>query len=155
MVSGGSIYLHFQAQSTLLEMKDGPRISLRVSVDELVNQVLKHDPPTAIELELAIDLIEESLTGTAAAFKEFSELTTTDAILCSLPGLRAPGSSLTRDAVENLFSQLASRSLGTPVSAEILPEGKITAAAVLILRECMHHLRFDRVVALPDSSTKA
>ena len=74
------------------------------------------------------------------------ELRVDDSPLRALPGLQEPGASLTRDGVEALFQRLASRSLGTPVPASELPEGREVAAAALILRECMHHLGFARVV---------
>ena len=72
------------------------------------------------------------------------ELVTADALLLALPGMEAPG-ALTRDAVEALFQRLVSRSSGTPVAATRLPPQRDIAAALLILRECMHHLGFDRI----------
>ena len=67
-----------------------------------------------------------------------------------MPGLATQDASLTRDAVEALFQQLASRALGMPIAAAELPHGRDIAAALLILRECLHHLGFDRVDAVPD-----
>ena len=37
-----------------------------------------------------------------------------------------------------------------PIAAAELPHGRDIAAALLILRECLHHLGFDRVDAVPD-----
>jgi hypothetical protein len=51
---------------------------------------------------------------------------------------------MAREAVEALFQRLASRALGTPVPATDLPHGRDVAAALVILRECMHHLGFER-----------
>ena len=69
-------------------------------------------------------------------------------LLLALPEMKSPGDNgLTRDAVESLFQRLASRSLGTPVSSDELPPQRDIAAALIILRECMHHLGFDRISA--------
>jgi hypothetical protein len=65
-----------------------------------------------------------------------------------LPGLHVQGAGLTRDGVEMLFQRLASRSLGAPVADAELPHGREVAAALLILRECMHHLDIARVDVL-------
>jgi hypothetical protein len=64
------------------------------------------------------------------------------------------GAGLTRDAVEALFQRLASRALVMPVATAELPHGREVAAALLILRECMRHLGFDRVeaAAAPDAA---
>ena len=80
------------------------------------------------------------------AQEDRGELVTADRLLLALPGMGSPAAGgLTRDAVEALFQRLASRSLGTPVAVAELPLDRDLAAALLILRECMHHLGFDRV----------
>jgi hypothetical protein len=46
------------------------------------------------------------------------------------------------DAMERVFERLAAVAEGCPVVREGLPQGADFAAALLILREFMHHLRF-------------
>ena len=144
------VRLRLQTQSTLLEFDSGETVTLPVGPRRLAEDVLRHDPPTPTELERAIDVIEDALTGSRLARADRGDLATTDALLRALPGLNAQGARLTRDAVEALFQGLASRSLGTPVAAAELPHGRDIAAALLILRECMHHLGFDGVGAATD-----
>ena len=139
------VRLHLQVRSTLLEFDGAETVMLPVGPRGLAEDVLRHDPPTPAELERAIDLIEDALTGTRLARADRGDLVTAEALLRVLPGLDAAGAGLTRDAVEALFQRLASRALGTPVAAADLPHGRDIAAAILILRECMHHLGFDRV----------
>jgi exopolyphosphatase/pppGpp-phosphohydrolase len=139
--------LRLQPQTTLLEVEAHRTVTLQVGTQALAETVLRHDPPTPAELEHAIDVVEDALSGLHLAPTDGECLVTADALLLALPGLGAHGGSLTRDAVEQLFQRLASRALGMPMSASELPPGRETAAALLILRECMHHLGFDRVVA--------
>jgi hypothetical protein len=144
-MSRSPVRLRLQAHATLFEFDDAEAVRLPVGPRGLAEDVLRHDPPTPGELERAIDLVEDALTRSRLAFADRGELVTVDALLQALPGLGAPGSGLTRDSVEALFQRLASRALGTPVAATELPHGRDIAAALLILRECMHHLGFDRV----------
>ena len=148
MMSQQAVRLSFHPQATMLETPDGLAVMLRISMQYLAQTVMKHDPPTAIEIERVIDLIEESLRGVGTEFKASQVLMTAEPVLRSLPGLDMPGASLERDAVENMFGLLANRALGTPVSEHLLPRGKDIAAALVMLRECMHHLGFDRILVI-------
>jgi hypothetical protein len=50
---------------------------------------------------------------------------------------------LSIEQVERLFNQLAARSEGRPASQVDVPDDPGFAAALLILREFMHHLHFE------------
>lgn len=52
---------------------------------------------------------------------------------------------LTRDAVEKVYARQAAVALGRPAAAERLPEGLAFVAALLVLRELMHHLAIESV----------
>lgn len=144
------VKLRLEERATLLEFEDGRTFTLHVGPQGLADTVLQHDPPTPAELERAIDLAEDALTGVHIASADSDRLVTADSLLLALPGLGPQGGRLTRDAVELLFQRLASRALGTPVPAAELPDGRETAAALLILRECMHHLGFGSIDVGPD-----
>lgn len=141
------VRLRLQAQSTVLEFDDGRTVTLPVGPRGLAEAALRHDPPTPVELERAIDLVEDAMTGVRVASVDRGDLSTADSLLQALPGLGLPGPGLERDAVEVLFQRLASRAHGMPVAVDELPHGRDIAAALLILRECMHHLDFDRIAA--------
>ena len=53
------------------------------------------------------------------------------------------------DEVETLFNRLVAVSEGRPASQEALPTDARFFAAMLILREFMHHLHFARVTLQP------
>lgn len=140
-----SVRLRLLARSTVLEFDGAETVTLPVGLRDLAEDVLRHEPPTPAELERAIDVIEDALAGSRLAQGARGELLTADPVLLALPGLDGPGASITRDDVESWFQGLASRALGMPASAAGLPPGRELAAAILIVRECMHHLGFDRI----------
>jgi hypothetical protein len=146
------VHLHFDAASTFLDTGGGT-VTLPVSPASLTSSTLLHDPPSPAELERAIDHVEDALTASRLANASHGSLVTEDALLRRLPGLDKVGGTLMRDDVEMLFQLLASRALGTPISSARIPEGRELAAALLILRECMHHLGFEKVSSFDAGTT--
>lgn len=142
-------HLHLHDEVTTLQYDDGRTFSMQVGPRALAEKAVRHDPPTSGEVEHVIDLIEEVLSGIGGARVNHGLLSVSDPLLQQLPGLDHPGAILDRDAVEILFQRLASRAFGRPVHEDELPHGRAIAAALLVLRECMHHLDFDQVVAVP------
>ena len=114
----------------------------------LAENYLRHTPPTALELERAIEEIEPAIMAL--------ELHLSPGTTMALDGVEAdrlelPATGLDRDEVERLFQRLAAISLGRPASIEGLPVDPRYFAAALVLRELMHHLDVGRVVK--DAST--
>ncbi len=137
----GTTRLRLEPQQTLL-IAQAATVIVPAGVDGLADAVFRHDPPTPAEMEHAIDIVEDALMATRLSHTERGELKTSDPLLRSLPGLRDEGSRMTRDDIEALFQRLASASLGHPGASAEIPAGGQAAAALLILRECMHHLGY-------------
>ena len=138
----GTTRIRIEPQRTTLVSPDGSEVVAATGFDTLAGGVFHHEPPQPAELEQAIDLVEEALMATHLPHAERGDLVTSDPLLNALPGLRHPGARLTRDQIEALFQQLAATSLGRPAGQSGLPEGRQSAAALLILRERMHHLGY-------------
>jgi exopolyphosphatase/pppGpp-phosphohydrolase len=117
-----------------------------LGVDSLVGQSLRHEPPQPIELEHAIELTEEAVMPLAAQFAGNAELILqglgATLIARSLEVAGIAQLVLKLDEVEALFNRLVSVSEGRPASQETLPTNARFFAAMLILREFMHHLHF-------------
>lgn len=148
-MSKAPVGLRLLAESTLLEFAPAEVVALPVGMRRLVEDILRHDPPTPVELERAIDAVEDALAAARLVRADRATLETDDVLLHALPGFDTQGLQMTLQAVESLFQQLASRSLGAPIPATLLPPGRDFAAALLILRECMHHLGFTGVSVGP------
>ena len=139
------IHLALLAQKTMLSAPQGDNVSFDVSPQTLATTCFRHEPPTPVELEHAIELIENALMDTGYRPEDPGALVTDDTQIRRLPGLEDLGANLTRDQVESLFQRLADISLGSPQTRGDPPTDRETAAALLILRECMHHLGFTSV----------
>src|SRR5690606_34286376 len=125
-------------------------VVIAIGIDSLADDVFLHEPPTPVELERAIDVIEDALMATGLPHVPRDELATSDPLLHTLIG-RAPGSAHTTLAeVEALFQRLAAVSLGSPGGFSDPAFTRRAAAALLILQECMHHLGYRAVwVGMP------
>lgn len=141
--------LRLEDQRTTLADGTAPDVVLAVGVRGIADAYFRHDPPTPLEIERALDAIEDALSATRLRQAARGELLTNDPLLHALPGLQASGARLARDEVEALFQRLASASLGHPGALAGGPSGRDAAAALLILRECMHHLGYDSVRRAP------
>ena len=124
-----------------------------LGVDSLVRQSLRHEPPRPIELEHAIELTEEAVMPLAAQFADSPGLILQGLgaalIAHSLETSGIAQTALTLDEVEALFNRLVSVSHGRPASQETLPTNARFYAAMLVLREFMHHLHFAHVTLQP------
>mgnify|MGYP001160668085 FL=1 len=101
--------------------------------------------PTALALEQAIAIVEDAvmpatrvLPGTAYVLRTASPLLR-EVALAAGADLAARPARLSRAAVENLFSRLASQAHRPGHADPALPQRPDFAAALLILREALHH----------------
>lgn len=138
--------LEFDDHRTTLSGGTTPQAVLAVGIGDLASKVFRHDPPAPYEMEQAIDLVEDALTATGLKRAVRADLLISDEPLCALLGLQTTGSRVTSEEVEAKFQRLASVSLGHPGLLDSLPSGGRVAAALLVLRECVHHLGFAGVV---------
>ena len=138
--------LHMDARRTTLTTEPAASVALEMGYQSVAETFFRHDPPMPGELESAIDAVEDALMSARAGRTDAGTLVTSDDIRRFIPGLRPNGAATTLEEVEARFQRLASVSLGHPASLADLPMGRESAAALLILRECMHHLGFGRVV---------
>ena len=110
----------------------------------------KHDPPTALELENAIQTVEDELARARIMIAPGSTLFTTDAAIHEIALIAGvsdrPNLVLDLDAMERTFDRLAAVTLGMPASQEGIPSSAVFVATLLILREFMHHLRFLSII---------
>lgn len=124
-------------------------LNLNVGLKPLVGDVLKHSPPTPLELETAIALIEDEVMKLHKSLPSNSQLISADQCVANLARAidpnRRSGQIISIEEVEHLFSLLASFSMGRPAAIAGIPEDSNFYAALLILREFMHHLDFKSI----------
>jgi hypothetical protein len=119
---------------------------LRLGIDGIARS-FRSEPPTPRELEHAIDLLEDELARVPRSLHGPGRLATADARLL---GWTSGIALCSREQVEALFQRLSSAALGDPSALRGLPQDRHAAAALLLVREAMHHLRYDELRTVVD-----
>lgn len=116
----------------------------------IVRDHFKHDPPLPVEVEGAIAAIEDEIARAPVLPEPASRMCTEDALVRDIAvaaGLPQEAEIVfTLTAVEQAFQRLAAQAERGARSADGLAAGSEAAAALVILRELMHHLDFAAVV---------
>jgi hypothetical protein len=113
------------------------------------SNLFRGDPPRETEIESAIERVEEAVMPLAKLLPAGAALIAGDAMTSRVAAMAAGSNdadAVSIAAVEALFEQLAMgarRGFWAAGQAMDAP----TAAAVLIVREFMHHLGFERIEA--------
>lgn len=85
------VHLRPHTQSAMFGFGDGTTVELPIGPQGLVRQALRRNPPTAAELERAIDLVEDALARWGRAAPPVGgALVTAAPLLRVLPGLGQP-----------------------------------------------------------------
>lgn len=145
---------HLGAETSSVQCAEGGHIvfqqDLSLGTTSLARQWMRHTPPTPLDIENAIEVTEDAVMPLAAKLLPNSQLL-----------LRGPGAALilqavgaapdavlrwSLDDVEDIFNRIAMVSQGRPSVQDALPTAPEFYAAMVILRECLHHLRFSGAV---------
>jgi exopolyphosphatase/pppGpp-phosphohydrolase len=125
-------------------------IALALGSRRIATDHFKHEPPSAIEMENAIQAVEDEVARVRLMMVGGSKLFTVDDVIRDIARVAGVTDSaehtLSLDAMERTFDRLAAVTLGTPASQEGIPSSAAFAATLLILREFMHHLRFSSII---------
>jgi exopolyphosphatase/pppGpp-phosphohydrolase len=148
--------LHIGADHTGIAVGSGPNpqrtLALAIGSDRTAREHFSHSPPTPLELENAIAVVEDEVARARPMIPQEANLYTTDAVVGKIAALSgvSDGASmkLTQEAMERTFDRLTSVALGKPASHEGLPDSNTFAATLLILREFMHHMQFSAITIL-------
>ncbi len=148
---------------TILFFENGNILLRMINREDLFNQttlqagsmqqILSHlqsEPATAFELEAAIATIEEKLMPVISSLPEHRSLVTSESVINQIAGLASDTneSRLEVTDVERLFNRLVDVAYGTPATILGIPESREFAAALLYLRELMHHAGFTYITLL-------
>jgi hypothetical protein len=146
--------LHLGADTSTLICTEGNgevllQEELPLGTASLARQWMRHTPPTPLDIEHAIEQTEDAVMPLAAKLMRTEQLQIRGpGAALVLQGVGAkPGAVLqwNLDEVEDLFNRIAMVSQGRPSGQEALPTAPEFYAAMVILRECLHHLRFSGV----------
>lgn len=136
--------LQLGEQATTITDGEGRAWTLALGTQATAQRFFAHAPPTPLELEEAIAAVEDEVMRVRPPWRVAPLLLGDDVALqriAAAAGRSGAGEALLDlDTVERLFDRLAAVSLGRPAAHEGLPEDAAFAAALLIVRELLHHL---------------
>ena len=133
--------LLIQERVTLIQQAPGAQNAADLTLPIGTATLRLHgDPPTPLQIEHAIESVEDVVMNVRAHLGAVARLATRDAALHALARhADAAGGWLGIDAVEQLFSRLAARAAGRPAAQDALLVDGASAARLVILRELLHH----------------
>lgn len=111
----------------------------------------KHNPPTAGEMENAIMTVEDEIMQVRKFMPAGAILLSSDAGIKEIHAQffasqrSSDGQALFRSDMEAVFGRLSAIVSGRPASSDTLPQTSSFAATLLILREVMFHLGFEKI----------
>lgn len=151
--------LHIGETQTVLTsgspMTGNTRLVMPLGTIQTGHRHFKHEPPTALEIEHAIEVIEDELFRIRESVANDLTLYTADEAIRQIA--RASGIDdhgelvLHRDRVEQMFDRLSALAMGRPITQDVIPTNPEFAATLLILREFMHHLQFSSIIVTAQS----
>lgn len=155
-----AVWLRFRDGQIVLTVTAGPTVSaIAAGSMRTLLEGLQHEPATPAELEAAITCIEDALMPAVHQLPA-AELYCAEPSLRTLAHLVAAGTlpvRLDTGTIERLFNDLADIAYGMPAARFGLPTARDFTAALLVLREVLHHGGFAAVTLMPTepSSTPA
>ena len=145
------MHLYLQEEAIRLQAGQSTDISLSLSLPSLLEAGLQHFPPSEQAMEQAIASTEDALMPWIPALRldSLEVLGCADAVLAPLPGvLGYPPQAICEldiDEVERAFNQLAQVAAGMPAKSLDLPERPDFVAALVVVRELMHHVGWEQL----------
>ena len=133
--------LQLDADGRVLLSAEGRAVPLQVSPRSITAHHWPHGTPGLLPLELAIDAVENAIEQTGLAHRDRGVLRLSAGWRELLPPPWSGPGTTSRDAVEAAFSRLVATSGAAGGHAEPQHGGE-AAAALLMVRELMHHLGF-------------
>jgi exopolyphosphatase/pppGpp-phosphohydrolase len=158
--AAGWVLLHIDAEQTAVVVSAAAApdavLTLTIGSQKTAREYFKHTPPSPLELENAIAMVEDEVTQARKLIPAGASLCTSDESIreiALLSGVTAGETMrLSLEAMERTFDRLALVSLGRPASSEGLPASNSFAATLLILREFIHHLQFAEITILSNQT---
>lgn len=133
--------LHIGDEQFVVLSGQGDRVETEQALDlgvvRIARDYFHHDPPTAHEIEPAIDFVEDELMRLGPQAGVDTTLWSTSAALRAWSAVSGP--TMATETVEQWFQRLASAAHGQVDALRGLPPGREAAATLLVLREFMHH----------------
>ena len=154
------VFLTIDENESLFELRDGlqTEISIPVGFKNISDRYFKHTPPTPAEIEYAINEIEDEIEKIVPKLAGYETIYNRDDFIIHLAQLSqvddAPVMAFLRDRLELVFGQYAEISMGRPPSSVESDISPLFYAQILLIREFMHHLKFNQLNVIHEAHAK-
>jgi exopolyphosphatase/pppGpp-phosphohydrolase len=150
------VVLHMGVQQSGLAIGQGPEPALikllPLGTERTARAHFHTTPPTPLAMENAIQGVEDVVMPLHKLVPHGAQLFSADTDVQEIARQSgvAPAipQTLSLDAMERTFNRLTAMVEGSPAAHQGVPASNPFAAALLILREFMHHLQFAHIVVL-------
>lgn len=133
-------------------------ISIPVGFKYISDRYFKHTPPTPAEIEYAINEIEDEIEKIVPKLAGYETVYNSDGFIVHLALLSKVDDALvmvlSRDCLESVFGQYAEISMGRPASSAESDISPLFYAQILLIREFMHHLKFNQLNVIHEAHAK-
>lgn len=133
------VTLHLGARQGWLALSEDERHDISLGLHTLAQHRFQGRMPNALALEQGIEDVENAIMPAGPWLPRPVWLQTHDVLLHDIARAASAQQVLTLDAVERLFERLARQAGRAGAPDALLPQDPVWAAALLTLRECMHH----------------
>ncbi len=140
-----AVTLHLGELEGWLALCEDERYDLPLGLQTLVHGRFKDRMPDALALEVGIEEVEDAVMPASAWLPRPVRLQTHDALLHDIARVAGARKVLTREAVEQLFDHLARQAERAGAPDALLPQEPLWAAALLVLREGLHHWQVEQI----------
>lgn len=153
IVSGDIALLNIAENATQLILDNDIENSIEMlpyGSRSISEDYFRHTPPTEPEIEMAITKIEDEIMPLVRKIQALNlQLVSFDKKLSEVITYTTENNkSISVKEVEGIFSRLAAIITGRPASMDNLPTDNDFTSYILILREVMHHIKFDHIKIL-------
>ena len=140
--------LRIELESIVFLRTDGDELReigrLAISPTRIAEDVFRNEIPSEYEVEYAINSIEDELMKHRYLEGEGGTLVCNSEQMKGILTQDGQKEAYSRQDVENLFSRYAMQSMGRSPALDTLEINRMDYAALLILREIMHHYNYDK-----------
>jgi len=123
---------------------------IHIGVEQIANDFFRHDIPGEPEIDHAINCIEDELMRNLVLQSGGRTLISNDKLHAAIFNVTEGATEFSREQVETVFTRYAWLSMGRASATDKLQTGKQAYAALLILREILHHLDYQKVLIMAD-----
>lgn|SRR5574344_396357 len=125
---------------------DDRTLTIPIGLRQVIDKMM-HTPPTPAEMETAINEVEDAIATIGSATPIMMNISTSDLWVRKAVKLYDENATmpytLTKQALEEIFSRLGFIISGRPANTDQLPSEPEFAATLLMLREVMNHLKME------------